>query len=183
MRLIPPVLTSHDLPAAELAALRLDGEVYPLVDGWCTIDSLEGSRHRAAAVRGTRSSRLIAELGTAAWIWGAVPDVPEVLEFCVDIDARTRPGLSRTVRVRELVLDPGDSVQWSDGAVTSAVRTAVDLARFRDTLAESERTAIMALAELGRFGLRECQELLDRRRNLPEKRRAKQRLAELLSPR
>ncbi len=183
MRTIPAVLTSYDLPAAELSALRLDGELYPLADGWCAIDALEGARHRAAAVRGTRSPRLIAELGTAAWIWGAASVLPEVLEFCVDIGARTRPGLSPSLRVRELVLDPGDCVQWTDGAVTSAVRTAVDLARFRETLTEAERATLRALGDLGGFGLSECEELLDRRRNLPEKRRAKQRLAEVLSPR
>lgn len=177
---LPPVLTTRDLPAAELGGMRLDGEVYALSEGWCAIDELEGPAHRVRAVRGERSERLIAELGTAAWVWGATPILPRAVEFCVDLDARARLGLSPWVRVRELVLDPGDRIELGGGAVTSRLRTAVDLARFRDPLPAEDVAAIVELARQGGFGLADCSELLNRRRNLPEKRRALNRLAELL---
>jgi hypothetical protein len=177
---LPTVLTTLDLPAPELGGMRLDGEVYPLAEGWCSIDVLETPAHRAAAVRGFRSERLIAELGTAAWVWGTTPVLPRLVEFCVDLGARARLRISPLVRVRELVLDPGDRVDLDGGAVTSRVRTAVDLARFREPLRDDDAASIVELAKQGAFGLAECRELIDRRRNLPEKRRALTRLSALL---
>jgi len=177
---LPPVLTTLDLPAPELAGMRLDGEVYRLAEGWCSIDVLETPAHRARVVRGLRSERLIAELGTAAWVWGATPVLPRLVEFCVDLGARARLRISPLVRVRELVLDPGDRVDLEGGAVTSRLRTAVDLARFRERLSDDDARSIVELAAGGGFGLDQCRELMDRRRNLPEKRRALARLSELL---
>ncbi len=177
---LPPVLTVRELPAAELHSMRLDGELYPLADGWCVIDEFEGPAHRASAVRGERSERLIAELGTAAWVWGATPVLPRPTEFCVDLGARARLRVSPLVRVRELVLDPGDRVDLGAGAVTSRVRTAVDLARFRERLSDEDAASVIELARQGGFGLAECRALLNRRRNLSQKRRALDRLAQLL---
>jgi hypothetical protein len=201
---LPTVLTARHLPAPELSCMRLDGEVYALADGWCPIDELEGPAHRAQAVLGERSERLIAELGTAAWVWGVTPTLPRVVEFCVDLGARARLRISPIVRVRELVLDPGDRIDLGGGggggsgggpggrprgapgggsggaAVTSRLRTAVDLARFRDPLSADDAASIVKLARQGGFGLEECRELMDRRRNLPEKRRALARLTALL---
>lgn len=180
MTTLPFVLTGRDIPIPELVSMRLDGEVYPLADGWCAIDEVEGPNHRAAAALGDRSPRFIAELGTASWVWGATPVLPRITEFCVDLDARARLRYHPLVRVRELMLEPGDWVDLGAATVTSPLRTAVDLARFRDTLAEVERASIVELARLGGFGVEECREILERRRNLPEKKRAIQRLAELL---
>lgn len=177
---LPPVLTARDIPAAELGGMRLDGEVFRLADGWCPIDELESPAHRATAVLGEASPRLIAELGTAAWIWGAARQLPRMVEFCVDLGARARLRNAPLVRVRELVVDPGDRVELSGASVTSPLRTAIDLARFRETLDDGDSAAIVALARIGGFGLEECREVLDRRRKLPEKRRAGARLAELL---
>lgn len=177
---LPAVLTDRDIPAPELGGMRLDGEVYPLAEGWCSIAELESPVHRAHAVLGRRSARLIAELGTAAWVWGATPIVPRVVEFCVDLGARARLRISPIVRVRELVLDPDDRVDLAGVGVTSPVRTMVDLARFRDPLTDDDRRVIVELARIGGVGLAEGRELMDRRRNLPEKRRALTRLTELL---
>lgn len=161
--------------------MRLDGEVYALADGWCPVDEFEGPAQRAVGVLGERSPRLIAELGTAAWIWGVAPTLPRRIEFCVDLGSRARLLSSPLVRVRELVLDADDRVAFAGAAVTSPLRTAVELARVRDVLSKDEETAIVALSRLGGFGLTDCHALLDRRRNLPEKRRAAVRLGVLLS--
>jgi hypothetical protein len=181
MSRLPPVLTVADMPAAELGAMRLDGEVYALAEAWCPIDELEGPALRATALLGGRSPRLIAELGSASWLWGATATLPRTAEFCVDLGARARLRPGSGVRVRELVLDPGDRVEFGRASVTSPLRTAVDLARFRETLTAAESVAIVELARRGGFGLEECRALLNRRRNLPEKRRAAERLAALLS--
>jgi hypothetical protein len=82
--------------------------------------------------------------------------------------------------VRELVLDQGDRVDLGGGAVTSRLRTAVDLARFREELSDDEAACIVELAHQGAFGVADCRDLMDRRRNLPEKRRALARLSALL---
>ena len=177
---LPFVLTARDIPAPELGGMRLDGDVYQLADGWCAIDELEGPAHRAAAALGDRSPRLIAELGTAAWVWGASVTLPRMVEFCVDLGARARVRISPLIRVRELVLDGDDRIELAGAAATSPLRTAVDLARFRDELGPEESAAVVELARIGGFGFDECRELLDRRRNLPEKRRAAERLRELL---
>jgi hypothetical protein len=176
----PSLLTDRDIPLAELGGMRLDGEVYPLADAWCAIDEPEGPAHRALAVLGTGSPRLIAELGTAAWVWGASASLPNAIEFCVDLGSRARVRPNTRVRVRELVLEPGDRVELSGAAVTSPVRTAVDLARFRDPLTAADSMTIVELARIGGFDLPACERLLDRRKNLPEKRRALQRLRQLL---
>lgn len=181
MRHIPAVLTARDIPAPELDGMRRDGELYALADGWCSIDEFEGPAARAAALRGGRSPRFIAELGSAAWVWGATSHHPSITEFCVDIGARARLH-DPLIRVREVVLDREDWIELGAGSVTSPLRTAVDLARFRERL-DDDAAAIVALARLGRFGLHECRQLLERRRNLSEKRRALTRLTELLSPR
>ncbi len=181
MATLPFVLTGRDFPTPELAGMRLDGEVYQLADGWCAVDEVEGPAHRAAAALGDRSPRLIAELGTASWVWGATPTLPRLTEFCVDLDARARLRHHPLVRVRELMLEQGDRVDLGVATVTSPLRTAVDLARFRDTLTEAERASIVELARLGGFGVEECREVLERRRNLPEKKRAINRLTELLT--
>src|SRR6187402_1771121 len=178
MPTLPAVLDAHDLPATELAAMRLDGEVYPLAGAYCPIDQIETAAHRARAVRGRRSVRLIAELRTAAWVWGALPRPPEPVEFCVDLAARARLRPSPHTLVRELVLDPEDVVDLDGCGVTSPLRTAVDLARFAETF---EPDVVVALAAIGRFGGEDCLAVLDRRRNLPAKNRAKARLRPVLA--
>jgi hypothetical protein len=179
---LSPVLTPGDLPLPELAAARLDGELYALGGSDCPVDEVERPALRARAVLAQRPARLIAELGTAAWVWGATPVEPAVLEFCVDLSARARPAAAPRVVVREIVLDPEDLVEFDGVRVTAPLRTAVDLARFRAGFGEGEVALVRALASIGRFGLGECVTLMDRRRNLPAKRRAAERLTWALAP-
>lgn len=173
---LPEALSAADLPLPELHAARLDGELYPLAAGFCPVDARDHARTRAGAALAGRSTRLIAELGTAAWVWGATDGPPAVLEFCTRLDARARLSPTPLAVVRELVLDPDDVVDLG-ARVTSPLRTAVDLARFRPVLHPVDADAILRLAALGGFGPAQTVELLDRRRNLHGKRRAKERLA------
>jgi len=135
---------------------------------------------RLHAVLGPRPARLIAELATAAWVWGARESVPARLEFCVDLRARARPPASPSTTVREVVLVPEDVATLGSFRVTTPLRTAVDLARVRDAFAEADVDAVRRLAALARFDLGDCRAAMNRGRNLPAKHRALQRLGECL---
>ena len=104
MTIVPPVLHESDLPLAERMAARLDGELFALGDGHSPIDEVDSPQLRLHAVLSDRPARLIAELATAAWVWGARDLTPTGLEFCVDLRARARPAATPLSAVREVVL-------------------------------------------------------------------------------
>jgi hypothetical protein len=178
--IVPPVLHEAELSLPERMAARLDGELFAFGDGHCAIDEVESPALRLDAVLGSRPSRLIAELGTAAWVWGARDLAPTHLEFCVDLRARARPPATRLATVREVVLLPEDTSAIGSYRVTTALRTAVDLARIRDEFDVGLQETVRRLARIGRFDLDACQAFIDRGRNLPAKRRALLRLRECL---
>jgi hypothetical protein len=174
---LSPVLADADLSPVELQAARLDGEVYGLAGAYCLIGELEAPRHRAHAVLGARSSRLIAELGTAAWIWGVAAH-PDRLEFAVTPDARARFAPGQHIAVREIVYDPGDVTSLDGCRVTTPLRTALDLVR---TDGPFDVLAVAGLAAVGDLSLDDCLAALDRRTGIPMKQRARDRLRQALT--
>jgi hypothetical protein len=176
MTVLPPVLDGAQLPLAERMAAALDGELYPLGDGHCAVDQLPTPAVRLAAVLIGRHERMIAELGTAAWVWGASDHEPAVPELCVDLRARARPPQARHASVREVVVMPGDLHVLGGRRVTTPLRTAVELARARELFGDGERDVVRQLARIGAFGVSDCLALMEARRNLPAKRRAAERL-------
>jgi hypothetical protein len=180
MASLPIVLTPAEIPLAELGALRLDGDVYALGDGFCSLNEPEDPALRARAVLGSRSDRLIAELGTAAWIWGASPSMPLSHELCADHALRSRPAARSALAVREVRFDPSDVALLDGCRVTIPLRTAVDLARFRPEFSQTDADVVRELARLGDFTVDDCVRLMDRRPNLLEKRRARIRLSAAL---
>lgn len=170
-----------DLSDAERQAMRLDGELYRLADGYVSIAVPDVPAARAAAVLAHRPSRLIGARGTAAWIWGAVPTVPLRGEFVVDLEARWRPPASEGIDVVESVIHPGDLVAFGGVAVTSPLRTAIDLARFRVVFTLVDADAVRALAAIGGFGLGDTLATMNRGRNLAGKQLACTRLAATLA--
>jgi len=175
---LSPVLVDTDVSAVELQAARLDGEVYDLAGAYCLIGELEAPTHRARAVLGGRSARLIAELGTAAWIWGAAAQ-PERWEFSVTPDARARLSPAEHIAVREIVYAEGDLVDLDGFRVTTPLRTVLDLARFGEPF--DDRT-VARLAACGGLSLADCLAVLDGRSGVPAKRRAATRLRAALTP-
>ena len=175
---LPPVLADADFSPAELQALRLDGEVYALAGAYCLIGELEAPAHRARAVLAGRSRRLIAELGTAAWIWGAAPE-PLRPEFAVTPEARARVSPAEQVVVRELVYDAGDVLDLDGFRVTSPLRTVLDLARFAEPCAADTVARLAAIAGLG---LPDCLASLAARFGIPAKKRAERNLRAALAP-
>jgi hypothetical protein len=172
-----PVLSRTELPAPELRALVLDGEAFRIGDCVSPVDEVPSPLLRAAALAVELPPRLIAEQHSAAWIWGAQTDPPARHEVCADITARTRPALGNHLAVREVVLLHEDTVTLAGLAVTTPMRTAIDLARFVQDWTDAEARIIRELLVLGRVSILDCARAMNRRRNLPNKRIALDRLA------
>lgn len=166
------------IPASELSALRLDGDLFTLGDSYAPFDTVVGPPERARSLTPPRADRWIAELGTAAWIWGASPAAPRPAEFCVI--ATERVGGSGPSAVREVILEPVDVVELAGVRLTTPLRTAVELARVRDEFGASDLQVVRELAALGDFGLEQATAVIERRPNLHRKRRAMSRLAAAL---
>lgn len=177
---LPPVLSPADLPLAELLAARLDGELFGVGAAFAPVDELEQPLHRAASLA-EANPRLIAEQRTAAWIWGALPEPPARHEFCSTLAERVAHPTSRWLTVREVVLDADDIAVLAGRQVTTPLRTCVDLARFSTTFGTQERSIVVALSSTHGLGMPGFRALLDRRRNLPHKALAAERLATCLS--
>ena len=176
MSRLPAVLFHSDLPEAELHAAKLDGELYPVDRCFSPIDEIDGLWNRARALSLTVPARLIAEQRTAAWIYGALNRPPRQHQFCADISARVRPLALVAITVREVVIDASDLAELAGLLVTTPLRTVVDLARASVNFKNDDLRAVSDLMRIGRFGVEECRAVLDRRRNLPHKRLALERI-------
>ncbi len=177
MSRLPSVLFHSDLPQAELHAAKLDGELYRVDQCFSPIDEIESRLLRARALLLTIPPRLIVEQRSAAWVYGAA-GLPTRHQFCADITARVRPATLVALSVREVVIDDEDLERIAGLAVTTPVRTVVDLARNSLTFDDEELAVIGSLMRIDRFGLDECRAVLDRRRNLPHKTLAVERIRE-----
>jgi hypothetical protein len=173
---LPSVLSSLDLPLPELQAARLDGELFSVDECFSPIDEIERREHRARALALQLSPRLIAEQRTAAWVYGARDTPPSIHELCARIEARIRPSSLLRLALREVVIEDCDLTTIGDLQLTTPARTVVDLARFRPTFDDADRTTVSRLMSIGRFGIAECIAILNRRRNLPGKRAALERI-------
>ncbi|MFF2276494.1 hypothetical protein [Agromyces sp. NPDC058126] len=129
MARLPPVLSTDDLPLAELCAARIDGELFVIDEGWVPIDEpdLPGTRAAAAALRVPR--RLIIERLSAAWVHGALDMPPRIAQFCVPLHERVAVVAGPRTSVREVVIDPGDVVELGGARCTTPSRTVFDLLR------------------------------------------------------
>ncbi len=172
---LPSVLTADDLPLPELRAALLDGELFALDAAFAPIDEVESAHHRACAAHAGLPRRLIAEQHTAAWIWGAAP-APSRHEFCVAIAARARGVGDGAHAVREVVIGPADIASLDGLQVTTPMRTVLDLARFSVRFGQREEDAVRTLMRHHGLGVDDGIAEIERRRNLPRKRLAMQRL-------
>jgi hypothetical protein len=177
--LVPAALSETDLPMAELASARLDGELFTLGGSWCPVDAQDGPETRAAAIQRFAPRRAAAERLTAAWIYGVAPE-PAEHQFCVDLGARTRKPAEASVHLREVRLGADDVVLLGRLIVTTPLRTAIDLARWGASPHHRADTAViaelLARAGLGATGRR----LLTTRPGISFTRIAEQQLQEAL---
>jgi len=179
---LAPILSRSEFPEPELRALVLDGEAFRIDDCVAPVDEITGPALRAAALAAELPPRLIAEQHSAAWIWGAQLSPPERHEVCADITARTRPALGAMLAVREVVLLHEDTVSLAGLVVTTPMRTAIDLARFVSDWNQAEVEIVRALLGLGQATILDCARVMNRRRNLPNKKLALERLAACVTP-
>jgi AbiEi antitoxin C-terminal domain len=173
----PLALTSDDLPLPELLAARLDGDLFTHNLSFFAIDEPETPTLRAASLRPHAPAHLTAERDTAAWIWGARATPPPVHEFCSGVGARGRPGGPLAMTVREVVIDSAEIHELSGLGVTGPERTLLDLLRFATSF---DPVVASRLAELAGADRSRCVQALESRRNLPFRRRALSRLAQVL---
>ncbi len=172
-----PVLSSRDLPLAELCSARLDGELFPLGEFWCPIDEVEGADSRAIAAGLLVPPRCIAERLTAAWIYGVAPE-PLRQQFCVDTAARAHVPLSPRVQLREVRRAMDETRTISGIRVTTELRTVVDLARCPTDDTDDLVPLLAALLRHGGFSDAAPALSWCRRTGLPHKNLALRRLAE-----
>lgn len=177
---LPSILASASLPVAELSALRLDGELYALGEGFTPLDTLISPEQRAAGLELPRSDRIIAALGTAAWIWGAAEAPPYRSEVIIPAGERVNRQPLHRLMLRECIVGRSDWRSVAGIRVTSPLRTAVDLCRFREQISAADVEAVRRLAEMDGFLIADAVLLLERRRNLHHKTRALDRLTRIL---
>jgi hypothetical protein len=177
MTRLPAVLDRKIFPVSELQALVLDGEAYRVDECVAALDEVPTPILRAQALATELPGRLIAEQHTAAWIWGAQSTPPALHEVCADITARSRPSLDARLRVREVVILHEDVAVLAELRVTTPLRTAIDLARFVQDWTEDEARTLAELIRLGGFTVLDCARTMNRRKNLPAKKLALERLA------
>lgn len=175
---IPSLLTVDDYSEAELSAMVLDGDVFRVGECVSPIDEIPSASLRAAALSTVIPVRLIAERRTAAWVWGAVNDLPARYEVCADIGARTRPARPHRLVIREVVIADHEVVSFDGFKVTNPVRTATDVARVSDHFGPAEVELVARLMRSAGFTTADCAARMEHRRNLPNKRLALERLAE-----
>lgn len=179
---ISTVLSLHDLPAAELQAGVLDGELVRVGDAYCAIDTIIGSDHRAASIAAEVASWSIAERFTAAWVYGIVERQPRRLQLCVNSNNKVRPFSSQRYEYREVVLGEHETTLIGGLAVTTPLRTALDIVRTDKDYSETSREIVRSLGALGQgFGLDDCIGEITVRRNLPHKQVALRRLSSALT--
>lgn len=168
-----------DLPPEELRAAELDGELFAVDEGYASIDSWESPSMRAASLLSIVPARLIAELATAAWIHGARDHPPAVHELCAEATSRYRDVGLRRVILREVALSESEIGMVGRMRVTTPLRTVMDLLRCRRSFTPVDANAVLRLSELGGFTSEDVRDEIQRRRHLPAKLRALERLGAL----
>ncbi|MCU1409016.1 MAG: hypothetical protein JWM23_1096 [Microbacteriaceae bacterium] len=145
---LPAVLSTVDLPLAELSSASLDGELYPLGESWCPVDAPAGAESRALSIASVLPGRVIIERMTAAWIYGAAPE-PVRYQLCADTTNRVNLPFSARYSLREVVGVAGDTISVAGLQVTVPARTVLDLCRDASIATADVVPVIRRLFELG----------------------------------
>ncbi|NRD25949.1 type IV toxin-antitoxin system AbiEi family antitoxin [Frigoribacterium sp. VKM Ac-2836] len=177
---LPAVLTTDDLPEAELRAAALDGQVYAVGDSWRSVAEIDDHVGRAISVGLTLGAGVVAAERTAAWVWGARGSAP-LPHFGLVVSPARVKHRGRGSVVRQVVIDDDEIVQVNGAAVTTPARTVVDLAR-REGWASMDETAARDVASRHGVTASEAVAVLDRRGRLPHRPRTLDRIARVCVP-
>ncbi|MBX9717595.1 MAG: hypothetical protein K2X36_01975 [Microbacteriaceae bacterium] len=123
------LLPDRLISATELRSAALDGEVVPVGEGFLPIDTPVSALARAASLAPLLiDERVVIADRSAAWVWGWGPE-PAAVTTCVAITARIPSPDRRRLRAREVVIDDDERRMLGPVAVTTPLRTLLDLAR------------------------------------------------------
>ena len=174
------LLTLRDLSIAELTAMRLDGDIVAVGTCFAPLDDVPDVSQRAASLREYADGRLVAERGSAAWVWGAQFPAPSPVELCTAPGERFARAPSLDMVVREVVIARDEITVVEGAAITTPARTVADLVRFTPTWNAEQSELIRRLLEATGTSLGDVERARDRYK-LTHRRRALRRLA-LVSP-
>lgn len=161
------------LSAAELSAACIDGDLLGVGDGYMPADAAETTWMRARSLAPVLGHTLAATHATAAWVHGALGDLPGHLDVQRCSDRRRHHVPHPRLIYRDMRLDPLDRLSIAGVVVTTLPRTVADLARGGDEY-DAALCALLAWNPDARAaGLR----WIDQHPGLPRSRRARERLA------
>jgi len=121
-------LPGRRLTLPELSAARLDGHVVEVGEGYIPADLIDGPEVRAASLASIIPTLAAACGPTAAWIHGAGDQPPMRHHVRRAVERRVRLPADRRVVVHDVWVPASDLVTIGGIAVTSAVRTMIELA-------------------------------------------------------
>jgi hypothetical protein len=177
MSALPPVLCGRDLPLPELAAARLDGDVFMLGDEhYVCVDECDRPFLRARSLAGVLPSAAIVEGTTALWVYGTRSRPPARHTICIDATHRARVDPDIRWTVRERLLGDGDVTRLAGIRLVTPLCLACDLLRAASFTSQEQGAVarILHLAHLDRAAVRDR---LQRSGPLPGVRRALRRLS------
>lgn len=157
-----------ELPLAERCSAVLDGEAVRLGPAFTPVGSPPGMAVRARSLSHVLPSRLIADRRTAAWVYGALVELPRTIDACARKHKRPSALLAFDAPIREVVITEAEIAQIAGVSVTMPLRTVFDLVREPDF--DKETAALVGrLARVCSISFEECDRYLDSRSHLPRK--------------
>lgn len=121
--------TDDRLSTAELTAARLDGDLVEIGEAFMPADAVETRELRAASFRGVAGVHRAVTHASAAWVHGAIPEPPLIQTLQRAGRTRAAVPVDTRIRFRDVALPASDVETISGVAVTTPVRTLVDLVR------------------------------------------------------
>jgi hypothetical protein len=179
MSLLSPYLHKVFAPA-ELCALVLDGEAFPVGMGYMPSDHPESWVDRAHITQEGLPDHVVPCLWSAAWILGCVDSVPDRRYVCSLTGLRTTFAHDLRVTVVQATLSPSDVYGDMEARVTRPARTALDMARFVAQDSEALTQTLARLIQLDPESARQAVSKLEKGAHIPHKRRAEARLRPLV---
>ena len=122
--------TEPRLTDTELRAAALDGELLPLGPSYLPLDAPLDPRARLMAIApALADERVIVAGRCAAWVWGWTESSCPTLCCCVSSRHRIPSTARRALAAREVVIELDEIARIDGVAITTPLRTLVDLAR------------------------------------------------------
>ena len=176
---LPTLLDSGLFAPAELSALRLDGDCFPVGPAAVASDAPLDSAVRAAVLAGEAARYgLVAADRLAAWVHGAISRPPDPVRFSIDVAGGVR---TRTPPVppREVRFGRADLTVIAGLRLTTPLRTALDLARLEERFDRPAGEIVTHLLSLAAVSPAAAAQVLASAPPTPDKRRGIRRLQSL----